>query len=53
MTTVKPTRVSTVRETVVLETAKAKVYPFPPAKCQPREWLMRDVLSTPYATIRS
>jgi len=40
--TVKPTQVSPVRETVVLET-KSNVLPFPGVNL---EWLMRDVLST-------
>lgn len=33
--------------------AKSNILPFPPAKCQAREWLMRDICSTPYAVICS
>ena len=47
--TVKPTQVSPVRETVVLE-SKSNVLPFPGVNL---EWLMRDSASTPYAVIRS
>jgi len=50
--TVKPTRVSTVRETIVLETPKAKVYPFPPAKCMAGDWLDRATRSVqPYEVL--
>jgi hypothetical protein len=50
--TVRPTRVSTVRETIVLETPKATVTRIDTARDnRDREWLARDVFSTPYATI--
>lgn len=45
--TVTPTQVSEITETITLETRKARVYPFPPAKCQAREWLDRETRSVP------
>jgi len=47
--TVKPTQVSPVREEIVLET-KSNVLPFPGTD---REWLAREIFSTPYAEILS
>jgi hypothetical protein len=47
--TVKPTRVSTVREEIVLETAPARAVVVPIRG--DLDWLMRDVSSTPYAVI--
>ncbi len=45
--TVKPTQVSPVREDITLETVP-NVLLFPGVN---HEWLMRDVVSTPYATV--
>jgi len=45
--TVKPTQTSHVHETVVLESKRAPVTDIRWG----REWLMRDCLSTPYATV--
>ena len=50
--TVKPTSKSAVRETIVLSSPKATVTRIP-TKSANLEWLMRDVLSTPYSTILS
>jgi hypothetical protein len=47
---VKPLRKSRVRETIVLETKSAKIIPLRP-RGSDREWLARDIFSTPYATI--
>ena len=45
--TVQPTRVSTVRETVTLESPKAKVIGNIGPKGRDLSWLMADCLSTP------
>ena len=45
-TTVQPTRVSTVRETITLETPKATVTDIREAK-RDLSWLAADVFSTP------
>ena len=46
--TVKPTQTSHVRETVVLESKRASVTDI---RKRDRDWLMRDVMSTPYASV--
>ena len=52
--TVKPTQTSHVRETVVLATENGIYEISKPAPVTDiREWLMRDVMSTPYAVLRS
>ena len=57
MRTVKPTQVSTVRETVTLATPAANVLSFAEGRKaarernKNREWLMQDVSSSPYATV--
>ncbi len=45
--TVKPTQVSPVREDITLET-RSNILLFPG---QDFDWLMRDIVSTPYATV--
>jgi hypothetical protein len=51
--TVKPLRRSTVRETIVLETRKARVIDFARYSNRSMAWLARDVMSTPYAEVRT
>lgn len=53
--TVRPERVSTIRETVILASPKATVTKLTPPKAAKRDsdWLMREISSTPYATVLS
>jgi hypothetical protein len=50
---VKPTQVSRVTETVVLETRKARVIDFARYSNRSMAWLAHDVMSTPYRTYRT